>query len=145
MAEQTEQNFSNHTRLDPPYHFVLLTLLLIAVGLAVYMVIRQVNVANLWALVVSLALLLTAFKARNYPLKVQDRIIRLEERLRLEAVLPQSQKHEIGALTEPQLIALRFASDAELTALVDAAVTKKLASKEIKQSIKNWRPDYFRV
>jgi glucan phosphoethanolaminetransferase (alkaline phosphatase superfamily) len=145
MAEKTEQNFSNHTRLDPAYHFVLFALLLLAVGLAVDMVVHEVSVASLWALVVSLALLLAVMKLRLYPLKAQDRIIRLEERLRMEAVLPESQKHEIWALTEAQVIALRFASDSELPALVNAAVTKKLAPKEIKQSIKNWRPDYFRV
>ena len=145
MAEKTEQNFSNHTRLDPAYHFVLFALLLLAVGLAVDMVVHQVSVASLWALVVSVAVLLAVFKLRLYPLKAQDRIIRLEERLRMEAVLPESQRHEIWDLTEAQLIALRFAPDSELPALVTAAITKKLGPKEIKQSIKNWRPDYFRV
>jgi hypothetical protein len=145
MAQQTEQSFSNYTRLDPLYHFVLLPLLLIAIGLAVTMVVRHVAIFSVWALVVSLALFLAAFKLRMYPLKAQDRIIRLEERLRMQTVLPESQRNQIGALTEAQLIAMRFAPDSELPALVDVAVTKKLAPKEIKRSIKNWRPDYFRV
>ena len=145
MAENTEQNVSNHTRLDPPYHFVLSALLLVALGLAVYLVIHQLGAASLWALIVTLALFIIVAKMRLYPLKAQDRVIRLEERLRMQTLLPESQRSQIGALTEAQLIALRFASDGELPALVDVAVTKKLAPKEIKRSIKTWRPDYFRV
>jgi hypothetical protein len=145
MAQQTEQNFSNHVRFDPPFHFVLLPLLLVAIGLAVTMVVRHVGISTVWALIVSLALIIAALKLRLNPLKAQDRIIRLEEQLRMQVVLPESQKAQIGALTEAQMVALRFASDGELPGLVDAAVTKKLGPKEIKQSIKNWRPDYFRV
>jgi hypothetical protein len=145
MAQQTEQNLSNHVRYDPAYHFVLFALLMIAVGLVVTMVMRQVDVTSLWALVVTLALFVITIKFRGYSLKAQDRVIRLEERLRLQAVLPESQRSQIAKLREGQLIALRFASDGELPALVEAAVTKNLGSKEIKQAIKTWRPDYFRV
>jgi len=145
MASPSEQNLSNHARLDPAYHYVLFLLLLISVGLAVTWLIQQPGVPGLFALVTALALLLTAFKARSYPLRAQDRIIRLEERLRIQSVLPESQRPQIALLTESQLIALRFASDQELPALVDAAVTKKLSSKDIKKAITNWRADYFRV
>lgn len=145
MAQQPEQNLSNHTRWDPSYHFVLFTLLMLAVGLSVYMVVQQVTALSLWVLVASITLFLATLKLRVYSLKVQDRVIRLEERLRMQTVLPESQRHQIASLTESQLVALRFASDQELPALVDEAVTKKLDSKTIKQSIKTWRPDYFRV
>src|SRR5271165_3842123 len=145
MAQTTEQNLSNHARLDPPYHFVLLPLILLVLVLAVVILIRHPSLQSGWMLLVSLALVLAAFKARVYPLKAQDRIIRLEERLRLERLLPEAQRPLIYKLTEAQLVALRFASDAELPGLAEAAVMKQLPPKEIKKSIQSWRPDWFRV
>jgi Family of unknown function (DUF6526) len=142
---QTEQNLSHHTRWDPPYHFVLLPLVLVILGMAVMMVIRNPDSQSLWMLLVSLALVLTALKARTNPLKAQDRIIRLEERLRLERLLSESQRTLIPSLTEAQLVSLRFASDGELPALAEAAATKQLPPKQIKKSIQSWRPDLFRV
>jgi len=85
------------------------------------------------------------FKLRLYPLKVQDRVIRLEERLRMERLLPDTLKSRIPELTAGQIVALRFASDAELPALVEKALNGKMEPKAIKQSIQNWRADYFRV
>jgi hypothetical protein len=142
---QTEQNLSHHTRWDPPYHFVLLPLVLVILGMAVTMVIRNPDSQTIWMLLVSLALVLTALKARTNPLKAQDRIIRLEERLRLERLLSESQRTLIPRLTEAQLVSLRFASDGELPALAETAATKQLPPKEIKKSIRSWRPDLFRV
>jgi hypothetical protein len=84
------------------------------------------------------------FKIRLYALKVQDRIIRLEERLRMHELFSEPLKSRIGEFTEGQLIALRFASDAELPALAEKAL-QGLDQKQIKASIKTWRPDYFRV
>jgi Family of unknown function (DUF6526) len=145
MAQTTEQNLANHTRLDPPYHFVLLPLIVVILVMAVVGVIRHPGHETLWMLLVSLALLLAAFKARTYPLRAQDRLIRLEERLRLHRLLPEAQAALIDKLTEAQLVALRFASDAELPGLAEAAVAKSLPPKEIKKSIQSWRADLFRV
>jgi hypothetical protein len=113
--------------------------------MAVTMVIRNPDSQTIWMLLVSLALVLTALKARTNPLKAQDRIIRLEERLRLERLLSESQRTLIPRLTEAQLVSLRFASDGELPALAETAATKQLPPKEIKKSIRSWRPDLFRV
>jgi Family of unknown function (DUF6526) len=142
---QTEQNLSNHTRLDPLYHFVLLPIIIAILVMAAIRLYQTPSSFTVWMLLVSLALFLAAFKLRTFPLKAQDRIIRLEERLRLSRLLPEGQRDLIYKLTEPQLIALRFASDAELPALAEAAVARQMPPKEIKKSIKSWRPDFFRV
>jgi hypothetical protein len=92
-----------------------------------------------------LAASVAATKTRTNALKVQDRVIRLEERLRLSTLLPEPLRLRIPELTEDQLVALRFASDGEVSKLVDRALKEKLSRKEIKKSIQSWRPDYWRV
>jgi hypothetical protein len=85
------------------------------------------------------------FKLRMYPLRVQDRVIRLEERLRLQALAPAQWHSQIYRLTEDQLIGLRFAADDEVVELAKQALEHHLNRKQIKERIQNWRADNFRV
>jgi hypothetical protein len=93
----------------------------------------------------ALAATVAAPLIRINALKAQDRVIRLEERMRLASILNEPLKSRIVELTEPQLIALRFCSDAELPGLVDKSLNNRLSPADIKKSIVNWRPDTFRV
>jgi hypothetical protein len=145
MADKVPQTFSNHTRFDPPLHFFLLPVFAHTLIATVVHVVRRPGLGSAWHVVVAIAAVVAIFKIRLYALKVQDRVIRLEERLRLSALAGESLRPRIGELTEPQLIALRFASDAELPALAERALSEKLPAAEIKKAIQTWRPDYWRV
>ena len=145
MPDQMPQTFANHTRFDPPYHFFVIPVLAITVLLTIWNLIQNASFYSAWMVVVALALVVLAFKCRLYALKVQTRVIRLEERLRLATLLPESLRAKIPQLTEGQLVALRFASDAEVPGLVEKALAANLPNREIKKAIVNWRPDYFRV
>ncbi len=118
---------------------------LITVGLAINNAATQRTPISIWMVILSLALLVAFFQIRRYSLKVQDRVIRLEETLRMQRVLPEGLKARIGSLKEKQLVALRFASDSELPGLVEKTISNNWAGKQIKQAIVNWRPDHFRV
>jgi len=142
------QSFKNHTRTDPTYHLVVLPVLGLNFFAAIYYTIHRWpdhRPLHLWSIVVSFVLFLAAAKARSFSLRVQDRIIRLEERLRLMALLPDANQPIIRSLTERQLIALRFASDVELPTLAQRAVNENLDGKQIKALITTWRADNFRV
>lgn len=145
MANSTPQSFANHTRFDPPFHFFLLPLGLAAIVLSVIRIVHHPGMGSTLGVVLAIGFVMIAFKARGYALKVQDRIIRLEERLRLAMLMPEAGRARIGELTESQLIALRFASDAELPGVAMRALNEGLTSKQIKSSIQSWRGDYFRV
>jgi hypothetical protein len=145
MANVSPQNFSNHTRLDPPFHFFILPVFAITLIATVVHLVRRPGLHSAWLVVVMIAAMAVIFKIRLYSLKVQDRVIRLEERLRLASLLDAALRPRIAELTESQLVALRFASDAELPALAARALNEKLAAADIKKAVQQWRPDYWRV
>jgi hypothetical protein len=145
MATTTPQSYANHTRFDPPFHFVLLPLALAAIVLSIIALVQRPSLRSALWVVLAIGLAMAATRARIYALKVQDRVIRLEERLRLAMLLPEAARPRIPELTESQLVALRFASDAELPALAMRALNEGLTNKQIKSSIQSWRADYFRV
>lgn len=145
MSEKKPQTYANHMRFDPLFHYFVGPVLIITLIATIVHAVRHPHLASIWGVVLALALLLLSVKARTFALKVQDRVIRLEERMRLATLLPEPLRARIGELSERQLIALRFASDAEVSALVERTLNEKLTSKQIKQAIQNWRPDTFRV
>jgi uncharacterized membrane protein YciS (DUF1049 family) len=142
-----EQNFPNHTRFFPPFHFFVVPVLLINFFWSIYRwKLSSFSLDGFVAVVVAAALVLGFLCARRMALSVQDRVIRLEERLRYERLLPADLKPRIGDFTVGQCASLRFASDAELPALARKVLDEKLNDrKAIKQLIKNWRPDYLRA
>jgi hypothetical protein len=142
-----EQNFSNHARFFPPFHFFVVPVLLINFGWSIYRwKLSGFSVDGFVAVVVAAALAVGFLCARLMALSVQDRVIRLEERLRYERLLPADLKPRIGEFTLNQLISLRFASDAELPALARKVLDEKVNDrKTVKQLIKNWKPDYLRA
>jgi hypothetical protein len=152
MAEAKPQNYANHTRFDPPFHFFLgplfgLALLLSLIHFFAHVASNNLreNVHSFVLILLAVGFLLIVFKERLYALKVQDRVIRLEERLRLAQLLQEPLRSRIPELSEDHLCGLRFASDAEVPKLVERALNEKLSRKDIKKAIQNWRPDYWRV
>ena len=145
MAQRTPQTKANHVRFDPAFHFSLVPALIamfIWTGIRLALHPSQ-DAAILFILVILMIALAT--RSRLYSLKVQDRLIRLEERLRLTALIGAAAERTFDQLTEKQMVALRFASDAEVPALAERAAREKLTGKQIKDAIQIWRPDYFRV
>jgi uncharacterized membrane protein (DUF485 family) len=145
MAEQ--QNYSNHVRWVPLFHFFVLPVLLANFFTSV---LRWRFLGFSWGwligMLTALALFILAVFARAFALKVQDRVIRIEERQRCERLLPAELKSRIEEITPGQFVALRFASDDELPGLVNKVLTDKISdTKTIKQMVKNWRGDYLRA
>ena len=142
----THQTYANHTRWHPPFHFFVMPVLLINVIWSIVYCAIYPGWNQGWWIVVSVALLLLGFLARTNSLKVQDRLIRLEEQLRCQRLLSADLVPQARSLTLGQTIALRFAADEELAALVQEVLAGKLnKSAEIKQAIRNWRADDLRV
>lgn len=140
-----QQTYATHRRFDPPYHFFLMPLALLAILIAAYRLIRQPGLHHLGLLVIVLAVALLVLLLRLYALKVQDRLIRLEETLRMQRLLPADLAGRIGELTPGQMVGLRFAADGELAERVREALDQKLGGEAIKKRIQTWRPDHFRV
>ena len=140
------QNYSNHARFVPPFHFFVLPVLLLNVGWSVYHIVKSPSADTIIATAVAVALLLAALFGRLFALTVQDRLIRLEMRLRLANVLPPDLRGRIPEFTVNQLIGLRFASDEELPSLSRRVLDEKIAArKPIKQMVKNWQADELRA
>lgn len=142
-----EQNFANHTKVFPPFHlFVLPIMVLNVVRSILAWRHAEYSIDGFLGVLVAVALLVGFLCARTMALKVQDRIIRLEERLRLEKLLPTDLQPRIPEFTADQLVALRFASNSELPELARRVLDENVKSrKAIKRMIKVWRPDYLRA
>src|ERR1700674_4930318 len=147
MAIEKPQNLQNHTRLVPPFHMFVLPVLLVNVGWMSYRLVKSgISFESVFGILLALALLMFALFARTFALTVQDRVIRLEMRLRLAEVLPVDLRPRIPEFTVGQLVSLRFSSDAELPSLARRVLDEKLDNrKAIKQLVKDWQGDYLRA
>ncbi|HZB87032.1 MAG TPA: DUF6526 family protein [Terracidiphilus sp.] len=139
------QNLDAHARRDPLFHGVLVPALIVNLVIAIVYIVLHPSFWAGWYIVLSLAAFAGMLRLRTYPLKVQDRLIRLEERLRLQALAPAEWHAQIYRLGEDQLIGLRFAADDEVVELAKQALEHNLNRKQIKERIKSWRADDFRV
>jgi hypothetical protein len=148
MADQAAQSFQTHRKLVPGFHFAVIGILTVNL---LWSLVRLFTgtaplVDRIMAVLVAFALALLAYYVRTFPLAAQDRIIRLEERLRLAELLPADLRPRIGELTRGQLIALRFAGDAEVAELTRKVLTENIRKPDdIKKLIRDWRPDHFRA
>ena len=142
---KTPQSLKNHARFDPPYHMVLAAVLFVNLYIVWLLGFKQPSLYTGWLVIVSIAVWIPVLKLRLYSLKVQDRVIRLEERLRLQSLAPAEWHPQIHRLTEDQLIGLRFAADDEVVELAKLALEQSLNRKQIKERIRNWRADTWRV
>ena len=141
-----EQSFQSHARWVPTFHFFVLPVLLINIGFQIYWCVKAFSVSGVVSLLLAAALFVGLGTARGMVLKVQDRLIRLEERLRFERVLPADLHPRIGEFTIDQLVALRFANNTELPELARKVLDENIVDrKAIKQLIKTWRPDFARA
>lgn len=145
MSNSDPQSLKNHGRLDFKFHVLTFFVLIVNLVVSIFFAVQHCNVYSAWLVIVSLVVFVPFFLIRLYPLKVQDRVIRLEERLRLQALAPAEWHAQIYHLTEDQLIGLRFAADDEVVELAKQALEHHLNRKQIKERIKSWRPDNFRV
>jgi hypothetical protein len=145
MANST-QSYSNHTRFLPPFHFFVIPVMLINLVIAIKGLVQVPDLATLWGVIFAAALLLLAFLSRVQAVSVQDRVIRLEMRLRLQELLPADLQGRIYELTPRQLVAMRFASDQEMPELAREVLSGNLpTTKAIKMRVKNWQADLMRA
>jgi len=140
------QNFENHVKFVPAFHFFILPFFLFNLIWSIVRAVRAFSAESVISALLALALLLLAFYGRIFALAVQDRVIRLEMRLRMQQLLPQELRQRIPEFTVDQLVSLRFASDAELPSLARKVLDEKLSErKAIKKLIQNWQGDYLRA
>jgi hypothetical protein len=146
MAEKVPQTYANHVRFHPPFHYFLIPGGLILLTLTIVNVVRNPDLLASWILLlIGVMWPIAVFLIRINPLRVQDRLIRLEEQLRSEELLSDEQLDRAGEVTEAQWTALRFASDEEFPGLLQKAVSDKMKASDIKKAIVGWRADTFRV
>jgi hypothetical protein len=141
MADTT-QTFATHRKFVPLFHYVTLPILLVNIGLALYGLVRSPGLPSVWGVALAVALFLGALFARVFALAAQDRVIRLEERLRMRELLPADLQPRIPEITREQLIGLRFASDGELAVLTARVLKDNIQKRdEVKKLVTQWRPD----
>lgn len=141
-----EQSYKNHAKNVPLFHFVLLPILMVNLVASAYRVWQDPGLPSLWTLVMAFAFIITALFARVFALKAQDRLIRLEERMRMRELLPADLQARINDFTPDQLVAMRFASDGELPSLAATVLNGNIQKRaDIKKLIKTWRADHCRV
>ena len=147
MANQKPQNLQNHVRVVPPFHMFVLPVFLLNAGWSIYHVVKAgISFESILGVLMAFAFLTLALFARVFALTVQDRVIRLEMRMRLAEVLPAELRPRIPEFTVAQLVSLRFACDAELPALARKVLDDKLENrKAIKQLVKDWQGDNLRA
>lgn len=144
MAEK--QNFQNHTRWFPLFHFITFPILTIYFIFTLVRLYQFPDLDHVFAVVFAFGIILTALAARRMALTAQDRVIRLEETIRYERLLSGEQLEKARSLSIGQIIALRFAPDGELPDLVSRTLNGEFAAtKDIKMAVKNWRGDFLRV
>jgi uncharacterized membrane protein YciS (DUF1049 family) len=140
------QSYENHARLVPMYHFVSFGLIAVYVLWSLYVVVTAFSLASLMSLLFSVGVIIAMFFARVFPLGVQDRVIRLEEKLRLERLLGLERRDAISGMDAELLIGLRFASDGEVSDLFNAIVTEDITDRdEVKKRVTSWRADHQRI
>jgi Family of unknown function (DUF6526) len=142
-----QQSYSNHTKFFPPFHFFAAPILVANLIWSFFRLKPSgYSAYSIFQIFLAAALVMTLLAARLMALKVQDRVIRLEERLRYQHLLPNELQPRIDDFTVNQIVSLRFASDAELPALARKVLDDKIDDrKTIKQMIKVWKPDYLRA
>ena len=138
----SDQNFKNHARYVPLYHFIFSAIILVLLILSIINIVAGVTIQSVMFLLLAVAFIIAFITIRNFPLAVQDRAIRAEENLRY---LVLTGKLLSSQLTIQQIIALRFAADDEFVELADKAVKENLSNKDIKQAVKTWRADHHRA
>ena len=141
----SEQSYKSHTRWLPAFHFFAVPILLLNTINSIRHLYYDPNRSTAFQVLVAAALLTTLFLARIMALTAQDRLIRLEMRLRVAGILPPDLNARFNELTREQLVGLRFASDAELPDLCRTALNEKTSQRDIKKMIKRWEADHIRV
>lgn len=140
----SELNYKTHRILVPGFHFVLAGILVLNFLYRGYLLLTEFNLEHGMSLLLAVAFVLMFWYMRIFPLRAQDRVIRLETQLRLQRLLPEDLQARFGELRRSQVVGLRFASDEELPGLVRQALDQGLSGEDIKKKIEHWQVDAWR-